>query len=60
MVGVMVKNSRRYAATGGWGYGTYDSGSRKNNLDVKAQDACYQCHLRRKDHGFVFTDYVER
>src|SRR5689334_12968487 len=60
LVGVMVKNSRRYAATGGWGYATYDSGSHTNNLDAKAQDACYQCHLRRKDKGYVFTEYVER
>jgi hypothetical protein len=60
MVGVMVRNSRRYAATGGWGYATYDSGGRTNTLDAKAQDACYQCHLRRKDKGYVFTEYVER
>jgi len=60
MVGVMVRNSRRYAATGGWGYGTYDSGGRQNKLDAQAQDACYQCHLRRKDKGYVFTEYAER
>jgi hypothetical protein len=60
MVGVMVRNSRRYAATGGWGYGTYDSGSRQNTLDPKGQDACYQCHLRRKDKGYVFSEYLER
>jgi len=60
IVGVMVKDSRRYAATGGWGYGNYDSGSRTNTLDAKAQDECYQCHLKRRDHGYVFSEYRER
>jgi hypothetical protein len=60
LVGVMVKDSRHYAATGGWGYGNYESGGRTNTLDAKAQDECYQCHLKRKDQGYVFSQYVER
>jgi hypothetical protein len=60
LVGVMVKDSRRYDSTGGWGYGTYDDGSRRDNLDAKARQACHQCHLSRKEQGYVFTEYRER
>lgn len=60
LAAVMVKDSRRYAATGGWGFAKFDEGSKVNALDAKAQQACYQCHIPRKDQGYVFTQYVER
>jgi len=60
IVGVMVKDARRYSSTGGWGFGTFDEGSTVNRLDQAAQDACYQCHIPRKDHGYVFAEYQER
>jgi len=60
LTAVMVKDSSRYAATGGWGFGNFDEGSKANTLDAKAQQACFQCHISRKDHGYVFTQYVER
>jgi hypothetical protein len=60
LTAVMVKDSRHYAATGGWGFGKFDEGSKANTLDAKAQQACFQCHVPRKDHGYVFTQYVER
>ena len=60
LTAVMVKDSSRYAATGGWGFGNFDEGSKANTLDAKAQQACFQCHIPRKDHGYVFTQYVER
>lgn len=60
LTAVMVKDSSRYAATGGWGFGSFDEGSKTNTLDAKAQQGCYQCHTSRKDHGYVFSQYVER
>lgn len=60
LTAVMVKDSRRYAATGGWGFGHFNEGSKANDLDAQAQQACYQCHTSRKDHEYVFTQYVER
>jgi hypothetical protein len=60
LTAVMVKDSRRYAATGGWGFGHFEEGSKVNGLDTKAQETCYQCHVSRKDAGYVFTRYVER
>jgi hypothetical protein len=60
IVGVMVKDSSRYSSTDGWGYGTFDDGSKVDKLDAKMRQACHQCHVVRKDHGFVFTEYKER
>lgn len=60
LTAVMVKDSKRYAETGGWGFGHFGEGSKANTLDAKAQQACYQCHTSRKDRGYVFTQYVER
>jgi hypothetical protein len=60
LVGVMVKDSQRYASTGGWGFGSYDGDSREDNLDSVAKTACFTCHIPRKDHGYVFTGYKER
>lgn len=60
VVGVMVKDSQRYGATGGWGFGTFDEGGKTNKLDGAARNACFQCHVARKDQGYVFTEYRER
>jgi hypothetical protein len=60
LVGVMVKNSQRYSSTGGWGYGTFDDGSRVDKLDGKARETCHQCHIARQAQGYVFTVYRER
>ena len=60
LTAVMVKDSHRYADTGGWGYGSFDEGSKVSTLDAKAQESCHQCHVSRKDSGYVFTKYVDR
>jgi hypothetical protein len=60
MSAVMVKDSTRYAATDGWGYGHFSEGSKTNDLDIKAQQTCHNCHISRKDRGFVFTEYTDR
>jgi hypothetical protein len=59
-VGVMVKDSERYAASGGWGYESFKGDSQiDGRLSPKEAKACFTCHLSRKDHDFVFTHYQE-
>lgn len=60
IIGVMVKDQERYGATGGWGYGSFDDGSKTDKLEAKEREACHQCHVARKDQGYVFTEYRER
>ena len=60
LTAVMVKDSKRYADTDGWGYGSFDEGSKINTLDANARRNCHSCHVSRKDSGYVFTKYVDR
>jgi hypothetical protein len=52
----MVKDSNKYASTGGWGYGQFD----KNGIPAAASmmTSCYPCHQAIKSRDFVFTRYA--
>jgi hypothetical protein len=51
---VMVKDTKKYAATGGWGFGDFTNGKPG---DEKLMKTCFACHAPAKDHDFVFTRY---
>lgn len=52
----MVKDSKKYAATGGWGYAQFDKdGKAGPESDLKK---CFPCHQAVKDRDFVFTHYA--
>ena len=51
----MVKDSKKYAATGGWGFGDFTNGKAGGE---KLMQTCFACHLPAKDHDFVFTRYA--
>jgi hypothetical protein len=52
-VQVMVKDSRKYASTGGWGFGRFVNGK---PADEAQHETCFACHEAGvKDHDFVFT-----
>ena len=52
----MVKDSKRYASTGGWGYSQFDDG--KPLADQAMLQSCFVCHQAFKDHDYVFTNYA--
>jgi hypothetical protein len=52
----MVKDSTRYASTGGWGYSQFDDG--KPLTDQAMLQSCYDCHQKIKERDFVFTRYA--
>jgi Cytochrome P460 len=52
---VMVKDSRKYAATGGWGFGDFKDGKPG---DEALHKTCFACHEPAKDRDFVFTHYA--
>ena len=52
-VQVMVKDSKKYAATGGWGFGRFVNGK---PVDEAQHRTCFACHeARAKGHDYVFT-----
>jgi hypothetical protein len=55
-VQIEVKDSRRYASTGGWGYGQFENG--RANPSVKIVNSCFACHAKLPAAAdFVFTTF---
>jgi Cytochrome P460 len=52
---VMVKDSKKYAATGGWGFGDFKDGKPS---DEALHKACFPCHEPAKARDFVFSQYA--
>jgi len=51
----MVKDSKKYASTGGWGYGQFTNGKADTGAVMRG---CFPCHsLGPKNIDFVFTRY---
>lgn len=57
VVGVMHKDSKRWASTGGWGFEGFKGDTRDRAVGDNAAKACFACHLAQKDRGFVFSAY---
>ena len=51
----MVKDSRKYAATGGWGFAQFDDGKPADEAVLKT---CFPCHQAIKARDLVFTHYA--
>jgi hypothetical protein len=52
----MVKDSKKYAATGGWGFGKFVNGKPDDEAQHKRCFGCHQANV--KDHDFVFTRFA--
>lgn len=52
----MVKDSKKYAATGGWGFAQFDKDGIP--VDDAALKPCFPCHVPAKADDFVFTHYA--
>jgi len=52
----MVKDSKKYAATGGWGFGHF--GTDGKHGDAAFMKSCFPCHEKAKATDLVFTRYV--
>jgi len=51
----MVKDSKKYAATGGWGFAQFKDGKPDASAALKT---CFPCHEPAKARDFVFTNYA--
>jgi Cytochrome P460 len=50
----MVKDSKKFASTGGWGFAQFDDGKPAADSVLKT---CFPCHAAIKDRDLVFTRY---
>jgi hypothetical protein len=53
----MVRNAKKYAVTGGWGFAHFNDGK---PADRAVHETCFPCHDRAKSRDFVFTDYAPK
>lgn len=51
----MVKDSAKYAATGGWGFGHFQNGK---PADAAFMKPCFPCHQKANGTDLVFTHYA--
>ena len=51
----MVKNSTKYAASGGWGFADFTNGKPGDEV---LHAKCFPCHAPAKDRDYVFTRYA--
>jgi hypothetical protein len=51
----MVKDSKRFASTGGWGFAQFNEGMPASE---SVHQGCFHCHEPAKAHDFLFTRYA--
>jgi hypothetical protein len=51
----MVKDAKKYAATGGWGFADFRDGKPASEA---VHETCFPCHAPAKDRDYVFTRYA--
>jgi hypothetical protein len=52
----MVKDSKKYAESAGWGFADF-TGEKPG--DKALHETCFPCHAPAKDHDYVFTHYAQ-
>ena len=51
----MIKDSKKYASTGGWGFAHFDDGKPASEA---VHNTCFACHATVKERDFVFNRYA--
>ena len=60
-VDVMIKDSKAYRETGGWGYEEFQGGNRTaRNINMKdVQTRCHSCHTTQQARDYVFSSIAD-
>jgi hypothetical protein len=54
VVGVMQRDAKRFAKTGGWGFEGFKGDTRERA--VADMGSCFECHAPQKERGYVFSE----
>jgi hypothetical protein len=55
---VMVKDAKKYASTGGWGFQAWADGDPQKPLVTDPVKSCFACHTPQKDNDYTFSTYL--
>jgi hypothetical protein len=58
-IGLMVKNSRKYKDTGGWGWDVFKGDAKMGGNVADATKDCYGCHASQEATDFVFSQMTK-
>jgi hypothetical protein len=57
LVGVMLKDAKKFAATGGWGFEGFAGDSKTERLVKDGGLSCFACHASEQKTDYVFSQY---
>jgi hypothetical protein len=57
-LGIMVKDKKKYASTGGWGFQLWAEGDPKKAIVADPVKMCFECHQPKKDQDYVYSTYI--
>jgi hypothetical protein len=57
-VATMIKDSKRYASTGGWAFQFWAGGDANKPQVTDAAKQCFACHVPKKDQDYVYSTYI--
>ena len=57
-IAVMVKDAKKYASTGGWGFQFFADGDAKKPVVTDPAKQCFACHEPKKDQDYVYSTYI--
>jgi hypothetical protein len=55
---VMLKDAKKYASTGGWGFQAWAGGDPTKPLVTDAAKMCFACHTPQKASDYTFSTYL--
>ena len=55
---VMLKDAKKYASTGGWGFQVWAGGDPKRPLATDPVKMCFTCHPPQKASDYTFSTYL--
>src|SRR5258706_7256179 len=55
---IMLKDKKKYASTGGWGFQAWAGGDPKKPLVTDPTKQCFECHQPKKDRDYAFSTYI--
>jgi hypothetical protein len=57
-IGIMVKDHKKYASTGGWGFELWLGGDPKKQFVTDPAKQCFECHQPKKDQDYVYSTWI--
>lgn len=57
-IGIMYRDAKKYASTGGWGFQLWIGGDPKKPLVTNAVKQCFVCHAPHDDQQYVISTYI--